>query len=102
LGRSVLLIKLQTVRLFQLNECDIVAARTIKEAVRHLQAVTGLSLEEAFDKDVACALTDEQLDKLYFCDEDDPDTPIKKFRDELLEKIASGSPFPYHFASLET
>jgi hypothetical protein len=87
------------IRVFQVNEADYIAARTMKEAVRYLQKCAGLPLDEAFDKDCARTFTDTELDKLIFVNEDDESEVT--FLEQLVILINQGADFPHFFASTE-
>jgi hypothetical protein len=84
-------------KVFYLNDCDWYIAATLEEAKGQCAADTGLPVDEATEPD-AHELTDEDLDRLIFMDEDEGKLT---FRQELERQIATGNTKPRMFASTE-
>lgn len=92
------------VRIWQINDCEWVAARTLTQAIDCLIGTTGCSRENVWDN--ARALTPHELAKLtFFTDEEEPDVPGSykrhSFAKQLAVLIERGADFPCYFASTE-
>jgi hypothetical protein len=83
-------------RVFRLNDYEWYAAYSLEEAIRLAMSNSGLSREEAADEDAA-ELTDAELGRLKFTDEDGTK---RSFREQLALEIAAGSA-PGPFATTE-
>lgn len=86
-------------KVFQLNECDWIVARTMGEAQEELLA----NYSETID-DNAHELTDEEMDVLTIrdCDENErPTGEILTFRESLARMVADGLKAPTLFCSTE-
>lgn len=87
-------------RVFWLTDCEWWVARTLAEAIEDYTRVTGAPVEED-----AHELTDDEMDRLYFIDQDEHERPIKSsrrpFRVELAQRVAAGLSKPELFARTE-
>lgn len=97
----------ERLRIFQIGECDWIAAISLKEAREcHMKYSFGESQsareehDECYPEDECFELSDEKLDSFRFNDEDQPDEEIS-FRDQLNKLISDGEKFPTFFASSE-
>lgn len=104
--------KAPPIRVWRLNDCDWVAARTLTEAIDCLCKITGISRAEAVDEsDKPRALTVGELAKLTFVTDEEEDNvtaiegcPVYKrhsFAVELQRRMDRGDEFPCYFASTE-
>jgi hypothetical protein len=85
-------------RVFRLNECEWYMARTLEEAIAEYRSVMGLAEHEvASYLDRPRELTDQELDRLQFCDYEQSPPTRRSFREEL----AARAPAPQFFASTE-
>lgn len=86
------------IKVFRVNDCDWVAARTCDEAVNWYCLETGLPRDEAIDEDL---LKECDLNKvIFFWDEDrtgDPNCSLK----DLIREHPNGTLFPQVIASTE-
>jgi phage-related protein len=81
-------------KVFKLNDCDWWLARTLEEAMADCRYQCGdVDFEDEHD------LTDKELDRLMYCDEDCK-TKIP-FREALRERVEAGIAKPEMFASTE-
>lgn len=88
--------------IYRMNDCDWYSGRSLKEAIA---AATRDYGEEYLDDylDEPEPLTEEEMHRLQFCDENDPDDPSKRrsFYAELLRSVSSGEIRAETFASTE-
>lgn len=86
------------VKVFEMNDCDWVAAATLESAVAHYlkEHAGGRSAEDAMDN--PHELTEEEMESLIFSDEDRGRSSYKSRLDYL---IAERVKFPCLFASTE-
>jgi hypothetical protein len=84
------------IKVFQINDCDWVAAQSMDEAKSFY--LTQMNPDEDFSD--SCELTPEDMDRVRFHDEDKPDEVVS-FRQQLDAMIAAGEIFPQFFASTE-
>lgn len=97
------------IKIFAVNDCDWVAARSAEEALEFYMRdtrndrATSLGYSDD-DPEAATALPDEltpeDMHRLKFLSDDGPGTRIT-FREQLDRLIAAGQQFPVHFASTE-
>jgi hypothetical protein len=88
------------IKIFEMNDCDWMAATTLEEAVEEYKA----SLDGEFDEaDPPRELTAYEMELLRFRETGPDDEPLEKksFRAKLDEMIAAGESFPCFFASTE-
>ena len=90
-------------KIFKMNDCDWVAAKTLEEAKLCLakQMANGV-VDEKFEEeflDCPYELSEEDTERLKFVDENGKTT--RSFKIELLRRINGGEEFPQHFASTE-
>ncbi len=86
------------IRVYRLNDCDWVAARTCDEAIQWYCLETGLPRDEAIDES---SLQECDLDRVrYFWDEDRSGEPTASLRG-LIKVHAGGNLFPQVVASTE-
>lgn len=83
------------VKVFQMNDCDWMAARTKQEATDSYKANFG---GDEFEDDEAEELDDKEMQHFRFRDEDGTS---RTFQDQLEKMIAEGVEFPTFFASTE-
>lgn len=78
---------IDNVKVFQLNECDAVAAETVKEAQKWYMEITGLSEQEAFygEEPKEVSLTHEIWQ--------DETRKKKEVLKDVLEELWEGKPF---------
>lgn len=82
-------------RVFKLNDCDWWVARTLEEAKADCRYQCGdIDFEDEHE------LSDADLDRLKFCDED-CSSKSHSFREELRLRIEAGITKPEFFASTE-
>lgn len=88
------------VKVFQLNDCDWVAAETLDEATQWYRDRSGVDYETVDDP---WELSDEDMDRLQFHETDDNDRFLEKisFRVALARRLAEGWQAPFLFASTE-
>jgi hypothetical protein len=90
------------IKVFEVNDCDWIAARSLKEACDFYQELTGLDDEDAFGCDGREGVTEvpaETMDRLKFVNHDEGYQCT--FRQELDRQIANGAQAPFFFASTE-
>ena len=85
-----------TLRVFRLNDYEWWMAPTLEEAIAKAMAVFSLRADEVAD-DGARELTDEELDRFIFVDDNDN---RRTFREELERRVAAGDEADF-FASTE-
>jgi len=85
------------IKVFQLNDYDWWAARSLDEAkVDYLQMAGETEEEDTFED--AHELTDEEMERLKYTDENEQ---TRTFKEQLAMMIAVGAEFPGIFASTE-
>lgn len=94
------------IKIFQMNDCDWVAAETLAEAKQCLaDHIDRGVVDEQFERDFIkepYAISKEAMDKLKFLgDEGAPYEAPVTFRQELKRRINAGEKFPQMFASTE-
>jgi hypothetical protein len=96
-----------TIKVFEVNDCDWVAAATLEDAMAfYAKECFAGNRAEAFpdgEEEVA-EVTDEAMNRLKFRDDefhDDDKATIRTFREELQRRIDAGDKFPQFFASTE-
>lgn len=82
------------VKVFEMNDCDWIAARSAEEAFAEYQSNYGGEGDET-----ARELTAEEMQRLKFRDDDSE--VLRTFQDELEMRIARKVAFPDFFASTE-
>lgn len=88
------------IKVFSMNDCDWMAAKTLEEAKAEylLNYCGGLDESEAFDDPTEL----DAKDMLHYKFHDDEDRKvIRTFQDQLEKMIAEGVEFPMFFASIE-
>jgi hypothetical protein len=96
----------EAIKVFQVNDCDWVAAETLEDALAfYAKEFFAGDLEEAFpdgesEAAEAAEVTDAGMDRLKFHDDDDRSI-TRTFREELQRRIDAGDTFPQFFASTE-
>lgn len=91
------------IRVWRMNDCEWIAARTKTEAIDCLIQFTGTSRAELELENIV-PLTQRDLKRLTFITEDEePDGSLKRhsFLTELQRLIAIGTKFPTYFATTE-
>lgn len=93
-------------KVFRLNEYDWYIGDDLESVKATYREDTGLDGEEAFDPDYLKELTEEDLKKYKFRDEDaepgpDGKYPTRTFLEEFEMEIRKGGIFPRLFASTE-
>jgi hypothetical protein len=99
-------------KIFAMNDCDWYAAETLEDALKAMAKnlaceATDEGIAEMrndFDVDEPVELTDEDMDRLKFREEEEDGTlgvAMLTFREKLDEMIADGDEFPCFFASTE-
>lgn len=98
-------------RVWRLNDCDWVAARTLTEAIDCLVAVTGIRRDEATDGEARALSASEMRRFTFHSDEEEENVsriddagPIYKrhsFAKQLQILVDDGTQFPCYFASTE-
>jgi hypothetical protein len=103
----------ETIKVFEVNDCEWVAARDQLDAALGYAQTLGYSLErvlndELIDRESGCPreLSLREMRHLRFHDEDDSDYGLKSykprsFRQQLDRLIAAGAKFPVYFATTE-
>ena len=103
----------ETIKVFEVNDCEWVAARDQLDAALGYAETLGCSLErvlndELIDRESGCPreLSLREMRHLRFHDEDDSDYGLKSykprsFRQQLDRLIAAGAKFPVYFATTE-
>jgi hypothetical protein len=89
---------LSAMRVFAMNDCDWVAAETLEDAIKTYAQMIGTGFDPEDDLSDPHALTDEQMDKLMFTDEDEKK---RTFREQLNRMIEAGEELPGFFATTE-
>ncbi len=97
--------ELPPVRIWKMNDCDWVAARTLTSAIDCYLVTTGASRAEVLE-DEPRPLSEGEMARLTFTTEvEEPDSPgsLKRhsFAAELKRRVAAGVEFPQFFASTE-
>ena len=90
------------VRVFKVNDCDWwIGDCTEQQVIDDYIKFTGVFREEANsgDPDLPRALTEADLDRLKFCDEDSDE--VRTFREEMERFLATNPKLPCLFASTE-
>lgn len=89
------------IKVFAMNECDWMASKSLESAVSEYVKNYSGGLPEDEATDNPYELTDEEMDRLKFVD-DNVDPPAHRtFREHLEKLIAEGQGFPVFFASTE-
>ena len=84
------------VHVFEMNDCDWIAAETLEQARGYYKGIVGEDEEEARQ------LTEEELGELVFVEGDDRDEGRHiSFLQHLEELVSQGQQFPCYFASTE-
>jgi hypothetical protein len=85
--------------IYQVNDCDWVAAESLAAAAEFYVGYCG----EEIDHDEAYELSDEELDTKRFIDEGEygPERQEYTFREALALMLAAGEESPFFFASTE-
>ena len=90
----------QKIFVFQMNDCDWMAAATPESAIAGYEEYK--SPDDDFVKEPPTELSDETMARLKFTGEPgEPDAGTRTFREELDRRIAAGETFPQFFASTE-
>lgn len=89
-----------TIKVFKVSDCDWFAAKTAKEA-RQCAIEWTENDEWEWDEDEIEELTDEQMNRFTYREEDEPEATRRTFREELDRMIARGDKFPCMFASTD-
>ena len=89
------------IKVFQMNDCDWMAARSLEEAVDDYKKNYVGDDEHLIDD--PCELSDEAMNRLLYTRTEDDGDPVGKvsFRQQLNLMIAEGQEFPCFFASTE-
>ncbi len=91
------------IRVFEINDVEWWAGDcTPEEMLKFYMDETGVTHEEATgsEDEYPKPLTEEEMDKMKFCDEDNPSVK-RTFREELQRMIDGGAKFPSFFATTE-
>jgi len=86
------------IKIFQMNECDFIAAENMKEAIEYYKKEFDYH-DEPDEEPVE--LSEKDLNTFRFLDEDDPKENYT-FKDELEKNMKDGTIFPCLFASTES
>ena len=91
----------ENMKVFQMNDCDWMAGETLEECkAEYLSGFWhGATEEDAFDD--PRELTDAEMDKKIFVDNEAEPEVRRTFREQLAHIIAKGETFPTFFASSE-
>lgn len=89
---------MEGIKVFRMNDCDWMAAASLDEAVKSYRTFTGHECEDAGCCDNPREVTDAEMGKLLFSDEDGT---RRTFREQLDREVSAGSKFPAFFASTE-
>ena len=91
-------------KIFKLNDCDWYAAEDMESAINQIMHDTGNAREDCVDSS-AHELTDEEMDRLKFVDENENEecnpTTTRTFREQLALMVDHADSFPCPFASTE-
>jgi hypothetical protein len=90
----------QEIKVWKVNDCDWMAAATAEEATAGHKEL-GMDCDD--DPAEPSALTEEDMQRLVFQDEDNTTGEVtrRSFREQLDKMIAEGEKFPCFFASTE-
>ena len=90
----------QEIKVWEVNACDWMAAATVEEATAKHKKL-GMDCDD--DPIEPHPLTEEDMQRLIFQDEDDTTRAVtrRSFREQLDKMIAEGEKFPCFFASTE-
>lgn len=84
------------VKVFSVNDCDWIAARTSTLAILKYWHLTGIPPSEGCEK--VCVVSDSEMNEACFHEEEGS---VISFREKLERDIRAGSTFPRFFASTE-
>ena len=89
------------IKVFQVDACTWVAAKTAKQAVEYATTIDGWELDETYNPPEE--MSDADMDKYTFQDDVYPKTKLSKrtFREQLQKQIDAGEGFPDFFATSE-
>ena len=87
------------VRIWQINDCEWVVARTASEAVEVSCLQSGQTAEDTVTDGYPRALTDEELHRFKF--RRDGEVGAVTFLDELKARLERGDKPPFFFATTE-
>ncbi len=90
-----------TIKIYQMNDCDWVAAENLQDAKKALSECIGDDADELVEDPFE--LSDEQMNKLKFVDDlyDRENSDERTFKEQLEIMITNGEKFPCMFASSE-
>lgn len=83
------------IKIFAMNDCDWVAARTVDEAISFYLHLNGENELEAKE------LSGSELDEHSYFQEHEEKRTHTTFRNQLRKMVAAGQSFPAFFASTE-
>jgi hypothetical protein len=87
------------IKIFGMNDCDWVAARTIEEARDFYRTFVGKAAFEEYEEEGCEPHEEQRINNLPYTDDEHPQ-PIT-FAEQLQRMIASGEQFPAFFATTE-
>ncbi len=90
-----------TMKVFQMNDCDWMAAATPEEAKAAYSLFNHLDIPEEEMLEFPRELTDEEMDRLRYVDTEVQPESHRTFREQLQHMIETGETFPTFFASTE-
>ena len=90
----------QGIKVFEMNDCDWVAAAALEEAIQSYAPPDLVEDELLNPVSGARELSTEELDTLNFI-QNGGEGPSISFREELTNRVLAGQRFPQFFASTE-